>query len=130
MPRKTTKQRKNPTDDNSNRVRGVVGRLTGLEKPDDIMGELIKVLTKGGIIPAAGKFYTFVYNAKTLDIAYDEYPLVAVTNVYSWGFRGENLHWRESRNYDYNQIVGGLYEIYSDEISDVLELNYGKIRSK
>ena len=43
MPRKTLKQRRNPTDDNDNRVRGVVDTLIGIEKPDDIMTELISV---------------------------------------------------------------------------------------
>jgi len=34
------------------------------------------------------------------------------------------------RQYDYNQIIGGLYEIYPEEISDVIELGFAKVRSK
>ena len=119
-----------PTDDNQNRVRGVVDSFIGVETADDIMGELIGVLSEGGKVPEAGKYYTFFYNAKTSGIQYDEHPLVAVTDVFSWGFRGINFHWRDNRQYDYNQIIGGLYEIYPEEISDVRELGFAKVRSK
>ena len=119
-----------PTDDNSNRVRGVIDSFIGVETADDIMGELIGVLSEGGKVPESGKYYTFFYNAKTLSIQYDEHPLVAVTDVFSWGFRGINFHWGDNRQYDYNQIIGGLYEIYPEEISDVRELSFAKVRSK
>ena len=134
MPRKTLKQRQteNPSDDNSNRVRGVIDGLIGVEKPDDKMEALISVLNETGKTSVSpGKFYTFFYSAMTNGIRYDEYPLVAVTDVYSWGFRGENFHWSgDMRQYNYNQIVGGLYEIYPEELSDVVELSFGKVRSK
>ena len=119
-----------PTDDNQNRVRGVVDSFIGVETADDIMGELIGVLSEGGKIPESGKYYTFFYSAKTSGIQYDEHPLVGVTDVFSWGFRGINFHWGDNRQYDYNQIIGGLYEIYSEEMSDVIELGFAKIRSK
>jgi hypothetical protein len=132
MPRKTLKQRRNPTDDNDNRVRGVIDNLIGTESSDDKMEELISVLSESGKTSVSpGKFYTFFYSAMTNGIQYDEYPLVAVTDVYSWGFRGENFHWRgDMRQYNYNQIIGGLYEIYPEELSDVVELSFGKVRSK
>ena len=134
MPRKTLKQRRNPypTDDNDNRVRGVVRELNGIEDSDDKMEALISVLKESGkTTVSAGRFYTFFYSAMTNGIQYDEYPLVAVTDVFSWGFRGENFHWRgDMRQYNYNQIVGGLYEIYPEEISDVVELSFAKVRSK
>jgi hypothetical protein len=130
MPRKTLRQRRNPTDDNENRVRGVIDSFIGVETTDDIMGELIGVLSEGGKVPESGKYYTFFYNAKTSGIQYDEHPLVGVTDVFSWGFRGINFHWGDNRQYDYNQIIGGLYEIYPEEMSDVIELGFAKIRSK
>ena len=130
MPRKTLKQRRNPTDDQENRVRGVVRGLIGIEKVDDIMTELISVLSEGGKIPQVDKYYTFFYNAKTPGIQYDQHPLVGVTDVYTWGFRGINFHWGDRRQYDYNQIIGGLYEIYPEEMSDVIELGFAKVRSK
>lgn len=133
MPRKTLKQRqqrRNPTDANENRVRGVVDSLIGVETADDIMENLIGVLSEGGKVPTSGKYYTFFYNAKTAGIQYDEHPLVGVTDVFSWGFRGINFHWGDNRQYDYNQVIGGLYEIYPEEMSDVIELAFAKIRSK
>ena len=130
MPRKTLKQRRNPTDDNENRVRGVIDSLVGVETADDIMKSLIGVLSESGKIPTAGKYYTFFYNAKTPGIQYDEYPLVGVTDVFSWGFRGINFHWSDRRQYNYDQIAGQLYEIYPEEISDVIELAFANIRSK
>ena len=130
MPRKTLKQRRRPTDDNDNRVRGVIDSFVGVETADDIMESLIGVLSEGGKIPTVGKYYTFFYNAKTPGIQYDQYPLVGVTEVFSWGFRGINFHWSDRRQYDYNQMFSGLYEIYPEEMSDVIELAFANIRSK
>ena len=111
-----------PTDDNENRVRSVVNSLIGTEKPDDIMVELMDNLgTTVTSSPSAGKYYVFVYSAKTPNIQYDSNPLVAVTDVFEWGFRGINLHVGQYRNYTYNELVGQLYEVNSDELADVRE---------
>ena len=118
-----------PTDDNENRVRSVVNSLIGTEKPDDIMVELMDNLgTTVTSSPSAGKYYVFVYSAKTPNIQYDSNPLVAVTDVFEWGFRGINLHVGQYRNYTYNELVGQLYEVNSDELSDVRELPFGKMQ--
>ena len=118
-----------PTDDNENRVRSVVDSLIGTENPDDIMIELMDNLgTTVTSSPSAGKYYVFVYSAKTPNIQYDSNPLVAVTDVFEWGFRGINLHVGQYRNYTYNELVGQLYEVNSDELSDVRELPFGKMQ--
>ena len=118
-----------PTDDNSNRVRSVVDSLIGTEGADDIMIELMDTLTNTVTSsPSVGKYYVFVYNAKTPNIQFDSNPLVAVTDVFEWGFRGINLHIGQYRNYTYNELVGQLYEVNSDELSDVRELPFGKIQ--
>ena len=60
MPRKTLKQRqqrRNPTDANENRVRGVVDSLIGVETADDIMENLIGVLR--GWKSSNFHYYTF-----------------------------------------------------------------------
>ena len=78
-----------PTDDNSNRIRGVVGSIIGTEDADDLMVNLMEAVTDSSTpVPDIGKYYIFVYNPKTPNIRYDQNPLVAVTNVYSWGFKG------------------------------------------
>ena len=117
-----------PTDDNSNRVRSVIDGVIGTEDPDDLMLELLSVLQEGGKVPESGKYYVFVYNPKTPNIQYDQNPFVAVTDVFLWGFRGINFHWGEIRQYTYNEIVGQIYEVYSDEVSDVREIPFGKFR--
>ena len=118
-----------PTDDKENRVRSVVNGLIGTEEPDDIMIELMDNLgTTVTSSPSVGRYYVFVYSAKTPNIQYDSNPLVAVTDVFEWGFRGVNLHVGQYRNYTYNELVGQLYEVNSDELSDVRELPFGKIQ--
>ena len=118
-----------PTDDKENRVRSVVNGLIGTEEPDDIMIELMNNLgTTVTSSPSVGRYYVFVYSAKTPNIQYDSNPLVAVTDVFEWGFRGINLHVGQYRNYTYNELIGQLYEVNSDELSDVRELPFGKMQ--
>jgi len=117
-----------PTDDSENRVRSVVDNLVGTEDADDIMIELIDKLNNTVTSsPSVGKYYVFVYNAKTPNIQFDSNPLVAVTDVFEWGFRGINLHIGQYRNYTNNELVGQLYEVNADELSDVRELPFGNI---
>jgi len=117
-----------PTDDNSNRIRSVVDEITGTEDPDDLMINLMDALTEGSQVPEVGGYYTFVYNPKTPNIQYDQNPLVAVTEVFEWGFRGINFHWGQMRKYTWNEISGGLYQINSDELADAREIPFGHIR--
>ena len=117
-----------PTDDKDNRVRSVVYKLIGTEDPDDLMIELMQVLGDTVTpVPDVGKYYIFVYNPKTSGIQYDQNPLVAVTDVFRWGFRGINFHWNEYRQYTWNEVAGQLYEVRSDELADVRELPFAKI---
>ena len=132
MPRKTLQERQKKrvtdTDSHENRVRAVLDGITGKESGDDIMLELLEVLQESGKIPNVGKFYIFVYNAKTPNIQYDQNPLVAVTDVYKWGFRGINLHWGESRQYTWDEVAGSLYEVYPSEIKDLQALPFANFR--
>jgi len=117
-----------PTDDKENRIRSVMNNIVGTEDPDDVMLELISALEEGGKVPESGNYYVFVYQPKTPNIQYDQNPLVAVTDVFSWGFRGINFHWGEVRQYTYQEIVGQIYEIYTDELADARELPFAKFR--
>jgi len=130
MPRKTLKQRKEkyPTDDKTNRIRSVMDNLVGIEKVDDIMNELRSSLTGSGKVPSTGKYYVFVYSPKTPNIRYDQHPLVAVTDVFEWGFRGINFHWGQVRQYTWNEVVDQLYEVYPEELDDARELPIKKFR--
>ena len=131
MPRKTLKQREKTntdTDDNINRLRDITNNLVGTEDPDDLMLEIIDALTESEKVPKTGKYYVFVYNPKTPNIQYDQNPLVAVTDVFSWGFRGINFHWGEVRQYTWDEIPGGIYEVYQSEIKDLQTIPFGKFR--
>ena len=77
-------------------------------------------------IPEVGKYYTFIYNAKTPDITYDQHPLIACTDLQSWGFKGLNFHWRQSRNYTWEELAGQLYIVQYNELDDLLAIPYGK----
>ncbi len=124
------KAKKQPTDtdSNRNRVRAVLNGITGKESGDDLMLELLEVVSESGKVPQAGKFYIFVYNAKTPNIRYDQNPLVAVTDVFQWGFKGLNMHWGEVRQYTWNEVVGSLYEVYPSEIKDLQAIPFANFR--
>ncbi len=124
MPRKTLQQQKSKI----NRVARIVKNLNGTERADDIMIELMNVLKETRDPPRVGAYYIFVYNAKTLNVRYDQNPLVAVTNVYKWGFRALNYHWGEERQYTWDEVAGGMYEVYQEELSDLRRLPFGNIR--
>jgi len=126
MPRKTLQQRKNPTDDNSNRVRELVDSFTGLDNKKDIMERIQATLTPSSSRSVVnGSIYTFVYNAKTPGIIFDPYPLVGVEKVFNWGFVGVNLHWEDRRQYSWDQIISPVYEVYPEEREDMERLSYG-----
>ena len=87
----------------------------------EIMGVLNDTVTP---IPEAGKFYTFVYNAKTPRITYDQHPLIACTEVFRWGFRGANFHLGKYRNYTWEEVAGQLYIVDYEELGDLLSIPY------
>ena len=110
------------------RIRSIRDNLKGTEDADDLMIDIIDALEEGGKTPEAGEFYVFVYNPKTPNIRYDQNPLVAVTAVYEWGFKGINFHWGESRQYTWNEVAGGLYRVTDDELNDLDGIPFAKFR--
>ena len=87
------------------RIDPIMKRFIGNENADDLATDILEVLTEGSSVPQAGNFYVFVYQAKTPGIRYDLHPLVAVTNVYQWGFKGLNFHWGQMRQYTYLSLI-------------------------
>ena len=94
--------------------------------PEDIMLLIMEIFTIEEIMPEPGKFYTFIYNAKTPGISYDQHPLIACMELFRWGFRGLNFHWGEPRNYTWEEIQGYLHIINTDEIMSVRSLPYAQ----
>ena len=115
-------------DTGFNRIEAVKDELTSaINDPEDMMLIIMEALNNTVTpIPEVGKFYTFIYNAKTPDITYDQHPLIACTELLPWGFRGLNFHWRESRNYTWPELAGQLYIVEYNELDDLLALPYGK----
>ena len=111
-----------------NRIREYLSDLNNrTNDPEEMMMEIMEALNDAVTpIPEVGKFYTFVYNAKTPNITYDQHPLIACTDLQSWGFKGLNFHWRQSRNYTWEELAGQLYIVDYDELDDLLRFPYGK----
>jgi hypothetical protein len=112
----------------NSRIRELKKRVVALGSgdPEDIMMIIMEIFKDQVFIPEVGKFYTFVYNAKTPNIEYDQHPLIACTEIQSWGFRGINFHWRKYRNYTWQEVAGRLHVVKYDELDELLELQYGK----
>ena len=111
-----------------NRIEEVKDELEkSVNDPEDLMLIIMEALNNTVTpIPEVGKFYTFIYNAKTPNITYDQHPLIACTDLQSWGFKGLNFHWRQSRNYTWEELAGQLYIVEYDELDDLLRFPYGK----
>ena len=111
-----------------NRIRQYLSDLNNrTNDPEEMMLEIMEVLNDTvAPIPEVGKFYTFVYNAKTPGETYDQHPLIACVDLFSWGFRGLNFHWQKYRNYTWNELAGQLYVVQYNELDDLLAIPYGK----
>ena len=102
-----------------------------MNDPEEMMMQIMDLLS-GTVtpIPDVGGFYTFIYNAKTPNISYDQHPLIACTEVLRWGFRGINLHLRKSRQYTWDEVAGQLYIVQYDEVDDLMKIPYRKMVDK
>ena len=109
------------------RLDPIMKNLVGNESPDDLATDILGVLTEGSNVPEAGNYYVFVYRAKTPGIEYDSHPLVAVTDVFQWGFKGLNYHWGEMRQYTFPEVVGGLYKVEEMELRDLRTIPFVEI---
>jgi hypothetical protein len=102
--------------------------IEGDEDADLIMMNILQIFNETDLVPDVGKFYTFIYQVKTPRLEYDEHPLVAVTEVFRWGFKGYNYHWRRMRQYTWAEIVGSLHVVRENEVRYLSSLPYGKKR--
>ena len=94
--------------------------------PEEIMLLIMEIFTIEVLYPEPGKFYTFVYNAKTPNETYDQHPLIACMELFRWGFRGLNFHWQKYRNYTWEEVSGKLHVVEYQELDELLALQYGK----
>ena len=113
-----------------NRIEAIKDQLTSSD-PEDLMLQIMQALNNTvEAIPTVGKYYTFVYNAKTAGKQYDQHPLIACTDLFRWGFRGINFHWQSSRNYTWEELTGQVYMVKSIELDDLLSIPYAKFITK
>ena len=91
--------------------------------PDDMMLEIMEILTETEVIPDVGKYYTFIYQAKTPRVEYDQFPLIACVGVFEWGFRGLNYHWGDFRNYTWEE-ASILRVVYPMELKPLRAIPY------
>tara|TARA_B100000287_G_scaffold8398_1_gene8329 strand:- start:330 stop:809 length:480 start_codon:yes stop_codon:yes gene_type:complete len=115
---------KNPTARVEELKRAVLEANT--TDPEEIMLLIMEIFTIEVLYPEPGKFYTYVYNAATPNLTYDQHPLIACTGLFRWGFRGLNFHWQEYRNYTWEEIAGKLHVVEFQELDELLALQYGK----
>ena len=65
-----------PPEINDNRIEAIKDQLTSSD-PEDLMLQIMEALNNTvEAIPSVGKYYTFVYNAKTPNVQYDQHPLI------------------------------------------------------
>jgi hypothetical protein len=103
----------------------------GTNDQEEMMLEIMELLNDTVTpVPDVGTLCTFVYNAKTPGVTYDQHPLVAVTDLFSWGFRGLNFHWREYRQYTWEELAGQVYIVQREELDDLLSIPYAKFITK
>ena len=126
MPRKRREEQKG----GNNRVYALEKRIKEkkLINHEDIMIEIMDIFDVTKVVPEVGDYYTFVYNAKTSGMYYDQHPLVAVTSVHNWGFQGINYHWNKVRRYTWEEVPGFLHIVRRNEIELMRGINYIKIK--
>ena len=89
----------------ANRIEEIKQDLLSSNDPEDLMLMIMDAINDTVTpIPEVGKFYTFVYNAKTPGKQYDQHPLIACTALEKWGFKGFNYHWNATRNYTWMNL--------------------------
>jgi hypothetical protein len=112
------------------RVRELKKRILESETtdPEDLMLIIMDLFREEVLYPEPGKFYTFVYNPKTPEIEYDQHPLIACTSLERWGFKAINFHWRQGRQYTWEEIPGKLHVVKYNELDELLAIPYAKFR--
>ena len=112
----------------TNRIESRVNKIISLRDSDDMMIEILGILTTTEVVPTVGRYYTFVYSPKTLRIDYDQHPLIACVGLFKWGFRGLNYHWGDFRNYTWEEVSGSLHLVYPLELNDMRSIPYQHFR--
>ena len=111
-----------------NRIEPILKEINNPTMDQDDQMRMIKEALSDTVtpIPEAGTYCTFVYNAKTPGIQYDQHPLVMVTELFRWGFRGLNFHHGDYRQYTWEELADQVYIVNREELDELLSIQYGK----
>lgn len=115
----------------TNRLKDFKESLFGIESPEKLMDEILSRLSGSEReYPAPGRYYTYIYYAKTPGILYDRHPLIKAGDMLPKGFFGFNYHLGKIRRYntvDGDRLVSGLYELNQKEFETLRSVPYGKL---
>ena len=115
----------------TNRFSDFKKSLNGTEKPDRLMNEIMTILSgTESAYPLQGRYYTYIYYAKTPKILYDQHPLILAGDMLPKGFLGFNYHLGKIRQYnteDGDRLVSGLYELSQQEFATLRSVPYRKL---
>ena len=115
----------------TNRFSDFKKSLNGSEKPDKLMNEIMSILSgTESAYPLPGRYYTYIYYAKTPKILYDQHPLILAGDMLPKGFLGFNYHLGKIRQYntvDGDRLVSGLYELSQKEFATLRSVPYRKL---
>ena len=114
----------------TNRLKDFKESLMGNEKEEELMDEILTRLSGSErAYPAPGRYYTYIYYAKTPGIVYDRHPLILAGDLLPRGFRGFNYHLGKIRQYntqDGDRLLSGLYELSQQEFETLRSVSYAK----
>jgi len=115
----------------TNRLKDFKESLFGTENPEKLMDEILSRLSGTEVAyPSPGRYYTYIYYAKTPGILYDQHPLIKAGDILPKGFRGFNYHLGKIRQYntqDGDRLVSGLYELSQKEFETLQSIPYRKL---
>ena len=115
----------------TNRFSDFKKSLNQTEKPDKLMNEIMTILSgTESAYPLQGRYYTYIYYAKTPKILYDQHPLILAGDMLPKGFLGFNYHLGKIRQYnteDGDRLVSGLYELSQQEFATLRSVPYRKL---
>tara|TARA_Y100000004_G_scaffold187355_1_gene240013 strand:+ start:45 stop:563 length:519 start_codon:yes stop_codon:yes gene_type:complete len=120
-------QRAPKIEEDDNRILRIRTDLIGVERPGELMYNIIKALEDTKVDqPISGNYYTYIYRAKTPGLLYDLHPLILMgePNGQGTGFFGFNYHWGKIRQYTFPEVQDGYYEMSVQEFTTLRGINY------
>lgn len=112
---------------NSNRILSIKRDLIGIENASELMNMIIEQLQNTEReFPSMGRYYTYIYYAKTPNIIYDRHPLIRATDPTKYGFYGFNYHWGTIRQYTSPEVASPYYELTIEEFITLRSIPYAK----